>query len=240
MFTYKMKLAEVIQADFNTLNVINRFGIKLGFGEKTVEKVCGDYGINPDFFLEILNAYHDPNYFPQKHLQSFSVAEIVEYLRKTHRAYMVEDLPYIEKLMYELLEDCKNPTEVKLVLKFFTDYKEELFKHLIWEDDKIFPYALSVEDAFLNGRGVEKVLESLNAYSMNNFLDEHDDVESKLYDINTLFIKYVPPVANQQLCLRVLKEFSLLEKDINNHARIEEKVLAPKVAEMEKALMRGV
>lgn len=235
-----MKLAEVIQADINTLNVISRFGIKLGFGEKIVERVCADYAINTDFFLETLNAYHDPNYFPQKQLQSFSVSEIVQYLRKTHRSYIDEDIPYIERLMNELLEGCKNPTEIKLVLKFFTNYKDELFKHLNWEDEKIFPYALNVEEAYLSGTGVELVLESIKIYSMSNFLGEHDDIESKLYDINTLFIKYVPPVTNQQLCLRVLKEFSMLERDINNHSRIEEKVLAPKVAEMEKALKKGV
>jgi regulator of cell morphogenesis and NO signaling len=236
MFTNKMKLADVIQTDLNTLNVIRRFGIKLGFGEKTVERVCNEYGVNPDFFLEILNAFHDPNYFPQKHLQSFSVDEIVEYLRKTHQNYLNEVIPYIEQLMRELVEGCANPTEVKLVQKLFNDYRMELLKHLTWEDEKIFPYALRVADAYLNGTGKDSVLLALKSYSMSSFLDDHDDIESKLFDINTLFIKYIPPVANQQLCLRILREFSLLERDINNHARIEEKVLAPKVVEMEKAL----
>lgn len=237
MFTTKMKLAEVIQSDFNTLNVVNRFGIKLGFGEKTVGMVCNDYGINPDFFLEILNAYHNPNYFPQKHLQEFSVGEIVEYLRKTHRSYIDEDIPFIEQLMNKMLEGCTHPTEIKPVLNFFNNYKTELFKHLNWEDEKIFPYTLDVENAYTTGKNKESVRLAIQQYSMANFLDEHDDIESKLYDINTLFIKYVPPVSNQELCVRILKEFSLLQKDINNHARIEEKVLAPKVIEMEKAII---
>ncbi|MDD3567287.1 MAG: hemerythrin domain-containing protein [Bacteroidales bacterium] len=238
MFTYNMKLAEVVQSDFNTLNVINRFGVKLGFGEKSVAKVCAEYGINTDFFLEILNAFHDPNYFPQKHLQRFSVAEIVEYLRKTHRSYIDEDIPFIEELMNRMLEDCENPSQIKPIVKFFNDYKTELFSHLHWEDRDIFPYNLAVEKAYANGNGAPAVLEAMQKYSMTNFLEEHDDIESKLYDINTLFIKYVPPVSNQMVCVRILKEFSLLQKDINNHARIEEKVLAPKVIEMEKALLQ--
>lgn len=233
-----MKLAEVIQSDFNTLNVINRFGIKLGFGEKTVSIVCADYGINADFFLEILNAYHDPNYFPQKHLQSFSVGEIVEYLRKTHRSYIDEGIPFIEQLMNQMLKDCNNPQEIRPILKFFGDYKTELFNHLTWEDDKIFPYTLDVEEAFSTGKRLPEVIKAMQNYSMSDFLGEHDDIESKLYDINTLFIKYVPPVSNQVVCVRMLKEFSLLQKDINNHARIEEKVLAPKVIDMEKVLIQ--
>ena len=235
-----MKLADVVQTNFNTLSVMSRFGIKLGFGDKSVDRVCAEYGINPDFFLEILNAFHDHSYFPQKHLQIFSVAEIVEYLRKTHISYIGESIPYIEQLMEQLVEGCKNQEEMMLVQLFFNEYKDELFKHLTWEDEKIFPYALSVENAFLNGNNVEQVIEATKKYSMTNFLEDHDDIESKLYDIKTLFVKYLPPLNKQELCVRIIREFSLLETDVNDHARIEEKVLGPKVAEMEKALLQKV
>lgn len=238
MFTSRMKLAEVVQANFNTLSVINRFGIKLGFGDLSVGGVCEANGVNIDFFLEILNAFHDKNYFPQDHLQSFSIDEIVSYLRKTHNDYMYQNIPYIEMLLEQLEADCKNPDEIKLVHNFFNEYKDELFKHLLWEDNKIFPYAQSVEQAYLNGNNVKQVVEALRNYSMKNFLGEHDDIESKLNDINILFVKYLPPVYNQHLCIRILRELSFLERDINDHSRIEEKVLAPKVIEMEKFLLK--
>jgi regulator of cell morphogenesis and NO signaling len=141
-------------------------------------------------------------------------------------------------LLEQLEVDCAKPDEIKLVHNFFNEYKDELFKHLLWEDDKIFPYAQGVEHAYLNGSNVKQVVEAIRAYSMNNFLDEHDDIESKLNDINTLFVKYLPPVHNQHLCIRILREFSILEQDINDHSRIEEKVLAPKVIKMEKFLLK--
>ncbi|MDD2196187.1 MAG: hemerythrin domain-containing protein [Bacteroidales bacterium] len=238
MFTSRMKLAEVVQANFNTLSVINRFGIKLGFGDFSVHKVCEANGVNVDFFLEILNAFHDKNYFPQEQLQSFSVAEIVSYLRKTHQDYMYQNIPHVEMLLEQLEVDCSKPDEIKLVHNFFNEYKDELFKHLLWEDDKIFPYAQSVEHAYINGSNVKQIVEAIRAYPMSNFLDEHDDIESKLNDINILFVKYLPPVYNQHLCIRILREFSILEQDINNHSRIEEKVLAPKVIKMEKFLLK--
>jgi len=240
MFTREMKLAEAVQVNLNTLNVVIRFGIKLGFGDKSVQRVCEEYNVNTDFFLEILKAYHDPNYFPQKHLQSFSVKEIVEYLRKTHRNYIDDEIPYIEYHLNQMLRGCSYAKEIGLVHNLFTEYKQELFKHLSWEDEKIFPYAESIEKAFVGGQGSASIKEVISAYSMTNFLENHDDIESKLYDINTLFIKYLPPVKEQQLCLKILKNFSLLESDLNNHSRIEEKVLAPKVIEMEKQLLTRI
>ena len=238
MFTSKMKLADVVQANFNTLSVINRFEIKLGFGDLSVEKVCAANGVNPDFFLEILNAFNDTKYFPQKHLQSFSVAEIVGYLRRTHQDYMYQNIPYIESLLELLESDCAKPDEIMLVHNFFNEYKVELFKHLQWEDEKIFPYAQNVEQAYLQNHNVEETVRAITEYSMSNFLDEHDDTESKLNDINTLFVKYLPPVRNQSLCIRILREFFVLQKDIYDHSRIEEKVLAPKVMELEKQLLK--
>ena len=62
----EMKLADVIHHDHNLVPVINRFGIRLGFGEKTIEELADEYEINADFFLVILNAYHDPQYFPEE------------------------------------------------------------------------------------------------------------------------------------------------------------------------------
>ncbi len=238
MFNQSMKLAEVVQKNFNTLSVIGRFGIQLGFGDKSVEQVSIENGINPDFFLDILNTFHDSNYFPQRHLQSFKVAEIVEYLRKTHAHYINEVIPYIESLMHQLAIGCKNPDEIMLVQNFFNDYKDELFKHLTWEDEDIFPYALEVENSYLTKKNISSTQMMMKQYSMSDFLNDHDDIEEKLNDIKTLFVKYIPPVRNQQLCVRILREFSLLEMDINDHARIEEKVLGPKVVEMEKTLMK--
>lgn len=233
-----MKLAEVIQINFNTLSVISRFGIELGFGDKSVQQVSIEKGINPDFFLDILNTFHDSHYFPQRHLQSFKVTEIVDYLRKTHAHYIYEVIPYIESLMNQLAEGCRNPDEIMLVRNFFNDYKDELFKHLTWEDKDIFPYALEVEESYNTKENASNIQSRMKQYSMSNFLDDHDDIEEKLNDIKTLFIKYIPPVRNQQLCVRILREFNLLEKDINDHARIEEKVLGPKVVEMEKAITK--
>ncbi len=240
MFTRKMKLADAVQTNLNTLNVVARFDIKLGFGDKSVEGVCDEYDVNADFFLEILNAYNDPNYFPQKHLQSFSVTEIVEYLRKTHRSYIDDEIPYIENRLNQMLDGCSNAKEIGLVHNLFTEYKQELFRHLTWEDEKIFPYAVSIEKAFVGGQVPPSIKQAILTYPMANFLEDHDDIESKLYDINTLFIKYLPPVNKQQLCLKILKDLSLLESDLNNHSRIEEKVLAPKVIEMEKQLLARI
>lgn len=238
MFNITMKLADVVRANYNTLNVINRFGIKLGFGDMPVSEVCERNGLDPNFFVEILNAFHNKDYFPHEHLQHFSVPVLVNYLRMTHQEYIQKHIPFVQKLLDELDLGCTHPDELKLVHNLFDEYKDELFKHLQWEDEEIFPYALEVERALDTGEGAEEIVRRVkSSFSMKNYLEGHTDIESKINDINAILVKYLAPVNNQFLCIRILKELAMLEQDINSHCRMEDKVLTPKVIRMEKKLL---
>ena len=52
-------MADVIHLNYFTLSVLNRFGIELGFGDKTVDEVCKQNQDDVDFFLEIVNIFVD-------------------------------------------------------------------------------------------------------------------------------------------------------------------------------------
>ena len=52
----EMKLSEVIINVPNLIPVINRFGIKLGLGDKNIRCFCEEKKLDPDFFISILNS----------------------------------------------------------------------------------------------------------------------------------------------------------------------------------------
>ena len=85
-----MLMADVIHLNYLLLQVITRFDIHLGFGNQTVEEVCRENKVNVEFFLEIVNSYHDAEYFPDEELQHFKLELIVNYLKKTHNYYLEE------------------------------------------------------------------------------------------------------------------------------------------------------
>lgn len=233
MVTKDDKMAGVIHSNYHSLPVIQRFGIGFGFGDKTVGEVCKLHKIDVEFFLEIINAFLDKDYFPQRKLQSFAVMLTVDYLKKTHEEYLTEKLPRIQKLIDELIISS-GPDEPKfsLLRKFFREYEEEFKAHIRREDEVVFPYALSVEKAYLEGTPQKLPRD----YSMENFIGEHSNIEEKLTDLKNIIIKYLPPTASRNLCNTILGELFDLEKDLIDHSRIEEKIIAPKVIEMEKQL----
>jgi regulator of cell morphogenesis and NO signaling len=218
-----MPMAEVIHLNYLLLQVMARFDIRLGFGNQTVEEVCRNHNVNPEFFLEIVNSYHDPEYFPDKELQH----------------YLDVKIPEIESLILSLVNNSGIENKEKLMLldRFFKEYKQELIAHVEREENRVMPYVLEIEDAYLSGSANEKMLQKIKSYSIDDFADEHDNMEVKLFDLKNIIIKFLPPVKNIVVCENILTELFRLEKDLNNHARIEDKVLIPKVREMEEAIL---
>lgn len=238
IFSKNQKMVDVIHADFHLLKITDRFGIKLGFGDKTVLSVCSEYGINPDFFVEMLNVFHDKNYFPRENLKSFSANTIIDYLETTHRYYLKDKLPDIESLIEILVDKCsaENKGHYKLILKFFHDYRGEMKDHIRREDEVVFPYAIEVENAYNSGNVSDTLLKRMKEYSIEDYYKEHEDIEEKLFDLKNIIMKYLPEPENSRLCYDVLNELFMLEKDMNDHSRMEDTVMVPKIIEMERAI----
>jgi regulator of cell morphogenesis and NO signaling len=239
IITKDNKMADVIHLNYSTLTVLNRFEIALGFGDKTIENICGQHQVDLDFFLEIINTFVNEDYFPKKHLQSFSITLINDYLKKTHDYYHQVKVPEIENLMEQMVNNCyTQKSNLNLLKKFFNDYKQELINHTQREDEVVFPYTLAIEKAFHSDKIEKKTIQLMEEYSIDVFEREHDNIEEKLFDLKNIIIKYLPQPKNFELCNKLLNELFTLEQDLNDHARIEDKVLVPKVREMERVIRK--
>jgi regulator of cell morphogenesis and NO signaling len=232
----EMKMAEVIHLNYQLLPIISRFGIQLGFGDKTIIQVCRDHSLDVEFFLEILNSYHDSKYFPRKHLQGFPMKLLLDYLRKSHDYYLRIKIPQLEQLLEQLSGPVNDPgsKSFDLIDKFFREYKEELSEHIKHEEEKVYPYVYEVEEAFRKKIQPPELIQKIRDYSIDDYESEHDNVEDELFDLKNIIIKYLPQPADTDLCHSILIELFRLEADLKDHARIEDKVLVPKVRFMEK------
>jgi regulator of cell morphogenesis and NO signaling len=238
-FTRTMKMADVIHRNYMVLQILPRFGINLGFGDKTIEEVCRDQGIHLNFFLDMLNSYLDKAYFPKKHLQGFSVLLIIEYLKKAHEDYLNTKLPRLEEFILLVTGEKhqKNTDYAKLLKDFFNNYKKEFIHHIKREEEHVYPYILKIEESFRLRKPGPEIVNAIRNYSIVDYANEHDNIEDKLFDLKNIIIKYLPSPVNNLACNELLIELFSLERDLNDHARIEDKIMVPKVQNMEKWLL---
>lgn len=226
IFSKKDKLSSLVRTDFSLLPVINRFGIKLGFKDKTIEQVCSEKGIELDFFLTIINTYSNSDFFPEKKLLSFSPLLIVEYLGKTHQYYIEYVFPKIESLLSALIDSGQsNKEQLHMIQTFYLKYKKEWLQHIKEEEDELFPYVKQIIES------PDKIPENA---SIRSYEKEHINVDDKLNDLTNLIIKYIEPVYDNNICNEFLQLLAAFEKDSKDHARIEDKILLEQIVEIEK------
>jgi regulator of cell morphogenesis and NO signaling len=241
IITPTMKMANVIIQNHHLLAIIDRFGIKLGFGEKTVSQVCKEYNIPVDFFLEIVNTFNNPDFFTKPNMDSFPLSLIVDYLRKAHDFYLNVKVPEIRILINRMLDTENNEIKkaVLLISNLFDDYALQLKQHIEKEDTVVYPYVLLLEQAYETKdiTDLELFLIKHN-FKIDEYARNHDDIEEKLYDIKSLIIKYITPDNNYVSSFKVLGQLAHLEDDINDHSRMENKVLIPRVKKMEELLIK--
>lgn len=240
-FTANTKMADVIHRNYILIPVINRFGIKFGFGNKTVIEVCDEYNLNVSFFLEIINSYHNPNYFPKEELQNYTSYLIIQYLRNAHSYYCEVKVPEIQDYIDKIskLTSENNLRNIQLINNFFKEYRLELKKHLDNEEDEVFPYIISLEEAFATKYCSDILYDQIVNESIEKYEINHDSLEIKLGDLKNLLIKFLPPEFSNETCQQLLAELFRLESDLENHTRIEEKVLVPKVKLLEQKVLEA-
>ena len=134
--------------------------------------------------------------------------------------------------------DAAEKKKVELIRQFFSEYKQELKEHLDDEENNVIPYILELEKTD-PGRKDDELTAWIKENSIDIYARKHSNLEEKLYDLKNIIIKYLPPVADRIIATKLLFEIFRLERDLNDHARIEDKVMIPKVRMLEQKILGG-
>lgn len=223
-FVPKMKLSDLLLTNHNLILMLPRFGIELGFGEKSIDEVCKQYHVSTSLFLMICNVYTYSDYVPEEQdLNRENMQELLPYLSASHSYYLTERLSHIENHLNKIAEAC-TPKPRTAILKFFQDYKNEVINHFDYEEKVVFPYI----NFLLNG------VFSKN-YSILQFKETHSNIEDKLMDLINIIIKYLPHDLLPKERISVIFDIFQLSNDLKTHALIEEKIIIPYVISLEKS-----
>lgn len=222
VFSGTMKLADLIGANYQLLNVLSRMGIGLGFGELTINEVCERQGIDPGSFLLICDVYTYDDFVPSKELLSVAdPSTIVDYLHNSHSFYLDKEFASLESNLKAMVEPC-NVTQKKIVEKFFNGYKTQVENHFAYEESVVFPYVRALT------RG-----ERQESYTIEQFEENHSNIDETLNDLKNIVMKYLPETCDTVLRNEVLYRIFSLEADLAKHTIIEDAVLIPVVNKME-------
>ena len=215
------KMVDLIGDNYSMLQGLGAFGIRLGFGDKTVEDVCSEQGVDCYTFLAVVNFIIN-GYAPKETDERISVPTILGYLRASHRFFLDFQLPSIRETLRNTLNQDDNLTD--LILHLYDEYAHDIQRHMRYEEKTLFPYV----EALIRG-------EQRNNYNIDIFAKHHSDTAGKFQELKSIIIKYLPhdSLANNKLTATLYDIYNN-EEWLCNHSNVEERLFVPAIRLLEK------
>ena len=221
MYEADDKMISLIRDNYDLLQSLGRFGISLGFGDKTVSETCEDNGVDTYTFLAVvnftINGYGDFDVDDQ-----ISVQTLMHYLEASHSYYLDFQLPFIRQELQDSLDS--GDSLARLILKFYDEYAQEIRRHMTYEERNLFPYV----KALLDGKAPTE-------YSIDTFSKHHKEADKKLRELKLLIIKYLPSdgLHNNKLTA-TLHDIYDNEEWLRQHAMVEDHIFVPAIKRLER------
>jgi regulator of cell morphogenesis and NO signaling len=217
------KMSDVICDEPSLLQMMTRFGIPLGVGEKSVKEVCAENDVDTDTFLAVANYTRQGVEVADYYANRISVKALIVYLSRAHAYFLNFQLPAIRRKLLEAI-DCSRENEVAfLILKFYDEYMLEVRKHMQHENRKIFTY---VNNLIV---GIRQ-----EGFEIAQFAKSHEAIDRKLQELKNIIIKYYTRTDGYELLAGALFDIFNCENDLRVHCSLEDDLFIPAVQKLER------
>lgn len=218
------RMIDLISNNYALLQVMSRFGLSLGFGNKTVKEVCEMNGVDCPTFLAVVNFVEEGFSRVDDEHDDISIPALIDYLKQAHIYFLDFCLPGIRrKLIYAI--DCADDDVSYLILKFFDEYMNEVRKHMEYEEKTVFKYV----DALLRNERPQN-------YQISTFSKHHDSISEKLTELKNIIIKYCPAKTNKNMLNAALFDIFTCEEGLDSHCNVEDYLMVPAILKLERRI----
>lgn len=211
------KMISLIANDYRHLQVLSRFGIPLGFSDKTIKEVCDNEGVDCDTFLTVVNFLNESDDSAPVSIEKLSLKSLLHYLKQSHIYFLDFYLPSIRRKLLDGIT-LKDSDVSFLIIKLFDEYVESIKEHMEEEEKHLFK---QVETLIKN--------KDFNSETIPVYSNHHEEVGSKLRELKNIIIKYCPPDSSANLLNAALYDIYRCEEELESHCKIEDRLLLPAI-----------
>jgi len=186
------------------LQIISRFGLPLGVGDKSIGDVCRERGIETETFLAVINyavGAMRATDIPASHID---IPTVMVYLNNAHSYFLDFLFPRTRQELIEAISAVKTGSSIPLlIIRLYDDYVAEARVHIAHE----------------------------NANEFEKHADDDEHLSAKMRELKNLIIKYYPSDQQNGLLYSALADIYAIEKEMALHCAIEDNILLPALME---------
>lgn len=225
VYNEQCKLGDIICEHYQMLHLLSRFGISLGFGDKTVKAICSENNVDCYTFLATVNYVITGE---STDLNNIDLHSMMAFLQNAHTYYIDYCFPKLRRRLINVIDFNDDNKLALLIISLFDEYVKGLRNHLSYEDKTVFPY---VHDLLNN-----KVPNT--TYQISSFTRHHDQLDQRLMELKNVIIKYTPSNNNTNEINATLFDIFTCEADLKSHCLIEDNIFIPAIRALEMKLLQ--
>lgn len=229
-------IGEYVAQDFRTAALFSKYGIDFCCkGNRSLEEVCDKKNISPDELLEQLNVVLETKNASGIDFKSWPLDLLADYIEKTHHRYVEEKIPVLLQFLDKLckVHGATHP-ELFEINELFKGCAGELTQHMKKEELILFPFIKKMVKASISVEHIEQPHFGTVNNPIAMMMVEHEAEGDRFVKISALTNNYTPP---SDACNTYKVTFSMLndfEQDLHKHIHLENNILFPKAAALEK------
>ncbi|HLV70506.1 MAG TPA: iron-sulfur cluster repair di-iron protein [Xanthomarina sp.] len=233
------QIGQFVAEDYRTAAVFSNYGIDFCCkGHRTIEEVCAKNNIDSNELLNKLDKVLSGNTNQSIDYKSWPLDLLAEYIEKKHHRYVEEKTPVLRQFLDKL---CKvhgeRHPELFKINELFTASTGELAAHMKKEELILFPFIKKMVKAQIDKGSILAPQFGSVENPIAMMMEEHDNEGERFRQIAELTNNYNPPADacnTYKVTFAMLDEF---EKDLHLHIHLENNILFPEAAKLEKAFL---
>lgn len=206
-------------------------------GNRSIQEVAEKNKLDADLLLKEIEEIQHQNNSDNIDFKSWPLDLLADYIEKKHHRYVEERIPVLTQYLNKLCQvHGELHPELFEITEHFNASAGELAKHMKKEELVVFPAVRKMVQVKQTGGQMEPFHYGTIQNPIHVMMQEHDNEGERFRQIEVLSGNYTSPAdacTTYTVAFSLLKEF---EEDLHNHIHLENNILFPKAAELEKQL----
>ena len=236
--TLKTNIGDIVAEDYRTAQVFKNH--KIDFccrGNRSIQEVAENNKLDAITLLNEIQNVQNQSAGDNIDFKSWPLDLLTDYIEKKHHRYVEERIPVLNQYLNKLCQvHGEHHPELFEITEHFNASAGELAKHMKKEELVVFPAVRKMMNVKQTGAQMEPFHYGTIQNPIQVMMQEHDNEGERFRHIEALSHGYTPPAdgcSTYKVAFSLLKEF---EEDLHNHIHLENNILFPKAAELEKQL----
>lgn len=204
-------------------------------GKRSLQDACERAKVPLDRALDLLSKAEAPSHAATGNWTEASVQVLTRHIVEQHHGYIRREAPRIASLAEKVVaRHGAGHSELASIRELFGAMADELFAHMMKEENVLFPYLAKMETAVQRGLEAPPAFFGSVEVPISRMLADHDDAGELTARIRALSSNFHLPEDACPTYAALYHGLEEFERDLHHHVHLENNILFPRALEMER------